>query len=83
MCEFKECFANSGKGKECRILTEKSCETKGKCKFCKSHLQFTAGQAIAKERNRKLGILSESNKYETDNPTRKNHFNKVKEEIRR
>lgn len=83
MPDFKKCFANLDKGKECGILTEKLCETTGRCPFYKSSLQYTTGQALAKLHNEKLGILSESGKYETDNPARRNHFNKIKEEIGR
>ena len=83
MNDFKKCFANLDKGKECGILTEKLCETTGRCPFYKSSLQYTTGQALAKLRNRKLGILSLSGKYEPNNEARRNYFNKIKEEVGR
>lgn len=36
---YKNCFANLGK-KGCKALTEKLCETKGRCPFYKSQKQF-------------------------------------------
>ena len=51
MTDFSKCFAYKTKGRPCKILTEKLCETKGKCPFYKTFLQLTAQQAICKLRN--------------------------------
>lgn len=51
MTDFSKCFAYKAKGRPCKILTEKLCETKGKCPFYKTSLQLTAQQAICKLRN--------------------------------
>jgi len=51
--KYKNCFAYQGDNKECKILTEKLCETKGRCPFYKTNLQFTSSRAIAKLRNKK------------------------------
>ena len=51
MTDFEKCFAYKAKGRPCKILTEKLCETTGKCKFCKTFLQLTKEQALCKLRN--------------------------------